>query len=203
MLRPKDQYHWLKPRPCQSNRERMSISDLYYPQSLEVQRARKVGRSGSTGTSQRYVISKGQMLNPADEAKSVYYDKGQYGIHLARIPSNSDQRPLARLLMIWVAVEFANTTRSPLPIIAVDLPVSLLGGLALDHAWLTEDDAWRAVLVGVPNEDRRYAEVVRDAIRTRGTGSGSGGVRNNGWVWLFSVRESRVSQFFFPFSNPE
>lgn len=93
----------------------------------------------------------------------------------------------------FLAIEFANTTHSPLPIIAVDLPASILGGLALDHTWLTEDDAWRAVLIGIPNEDRRYAEVVRDAVRTRGAGPSGG--RGGGWVWLFSVRESRVRLF--------
>lgn len=103
------------------------------------------------------------------------------------------------MLTDLTAVDFASTTRSPLPIIAVDLPASLLCSLALDHTWLTEDEAWRLVLAGVANADRRYAETVREAVRTRASGGGSAGVAGssggNGWVWLFSVRETRVSGF--------
>ncbi len=88
-------------------------------------------------------------------------------------------------------------TRSPLPIIAVDLPASLLSALTLDHTWLNEDEAWRGVLTGLPNSDKQYADAVREAVRTRGSNVANGGAVGGGsvgWVWLFSVREFRVSR---------
>lgn len=126
----------------------------------------------------------------------MYYDKGQwttYPVQPIRTHSKISY-PKDDDLTLLSAVEFATTTRSQLPIIAVDLPAALLSGLASDHAWLTEDEAWRGVLTVVPGPDRRYAEIVRDAVRSRGgdapIGAGGGG---KGWVWLFSVRETRVS----------
>ncbi|KAL7420933.1 eukaryotic translation initiation factor 2-alpha kinase [Cryptotrichosporon argae] len=87
--------------------------------------------------------------------KSVYYDK---------------------------AADFLAQVHSALPLIAVDLAAPLLAQLALDPAWVTDDEPWRAVLAALPSAERAYAENVREAVRDTAT---------KGSCWLFALREGR------------
>nr|XP_019007722.1 PEK/GCN2 protein kinase [Kwoniella pini CBS 10737]OCF46503.1 PEK/GCN2 protein kinase [Kwoniella pini CBS 10737] len=97
------------------------------------------------------------------------------------------------------ASEFALQTRSNLPILGVDLPLSMLCQMTFDTSWVNDDEAWRALLTreGISTGDRRYAETVRDAVKDRklgGSANGSTGSSLNGsgdWCWLFSVREAK------------
>lgn len=118
--------------------------------------------------------------------------------------------------------DFASTVGSSIPILGVDLSASQCHQLSADTAWITDDELWRGFLGGVQGEERKYYEVVRDQVynevvgsRTAlagstGSGSGSGvsglqgvgggigggaagGGRELKWVWLFSVREGKVS----------
>ncbi|KAK8850742.1 hypothetical protein IAR55_004662 [Kwoniella newhampshirensis] len=143
------------------------------------------------------VTSKGTKGRPVRKhrhgTKSVYYDK---------------------------ASEFASQTHSTLPILGVDLTLPLLCQMTLDTSWLSDDEVWRSLLAkeGVSTGDRRYAEMVRDAVKERkggagisagglgvggpgaiggiggggATGGGGNGVgASGGWIWLFSVREAK------------
>jgi len=104
------------------------------------------------------------------------------------------------------AAEFASTTGSTLPILACDLSAALLSELSLDTTWLYDDEHWRTVQSRFFGEDRKYLDSVREnareGIRNRGwNGPVSGGVSTagagaggKGWIWLFSVREARVSR---------
>ncbi|EAL17471.1 hypothetical protein CNBM1630 [Cryptococcus deneoformans B-3501A] len=118
--------------------------------------------------------------------KSVYYDK---------------------------ASDFATQTQSTLPVLGIDLPPLLICQLTLDTTWITDDEAWRSLLnkEGVHPGDRRYMESIREGVQQMktggggngggggGSGSGGGGVggvgiigRENGWMWLFCVRDNKV-----------
>ncbi|WWC65005.1 uncharacterized protein I303_107619 [Kwoniella dejecticola CBS 10117] len=97
------------------------------------------------------------------------------------------------------ASDFALQTHSTLPILGVDLPLSMLCQMTFDTTWVNDDEAWRALLTkeGISTGDRRYAETVRDAVKDRksnGLSNGSAGGQaggNGGWCWLFSVREAK------------
>ncbi|KAK4689653.1 eukaryotic translation initiation factor 2-alpha kinase 4, partial [Tremellales sp. Uapishka_1] len=81
--------------------------------------------------------------------------------------------------------DFAASVKTTLPIYGIDLPSSLLSQMALDTAWLNEDDSWRTFLSGVPIPDRKYADLVRETISNeRG--------KLGGFVWLFGLRELKV-----------
>jgi translation initiation factor 2-alpha kinase 4 len=68
----------------------------------------------------------------------------------------------------------------------VDLPLPLLSQLTLDSAWLVEEEIWRGILAGLKTAERTYADSVREAVK-------EGRLRGGGSMWLFSVREARVS----------
>jgi translation initiation factor 2-alpha kinase 4 len=98
----------------------------------------------------------------SDSTQSVYYDK---------------------------ASDFASSTKTSLPIIGLDLPLPLLAQLALDPAWVTDDEAWRGVLSSMTPTDRKYVDSIREAVREVRKAQGGAGC-----LWLFSVREGRVSR---------
>lgn len=86
------------------------------------------------------------------------------------------------------ADEFAASVKSTLPVIGVDLAPELLSSLAFDTGWITDDDAWRSLTHNaLPTSERSYAEMVRRAVADHAKNPG-------GNVWLFSVREARVSR---------
>ncbi|WVQ86282.1 hypothetical protein IAT38_008450 [Cryptococcus sp. DSM 104549] len=117
------------------------------------------------------VNSKGTKGRPVRKhrhgTKSVYYDK---------------------------ASDFAAQTRSNLPVLGVDFPPLFLCQLSLDTTWMTDDEAWRAIITkeGVhPGNDRRYADTVREAAREMSEKGGKEQERDGGWIWLFSVRDNK------------
>ena len=84
------------------------------------------------------------------------------------------------------AADFATSVRSTLPVIGVDLSPELLGTLTLDTAWVNDDDAWRPTHAAMPTSERSYADTVRRAVQEHAK-------RPGGNVWLYSVRDARVS----------
>ena len=94
-----------------------------------------------------------------------------------------------------VASEFATSSGSTLPIIGVDLPITLLSKWTLDSTWIHDDEAWRGTLASISTSDRRYADSVREAVQDAMRGKSDNGLAaSKGWMWLFSVREARVSR---------
>lgn len=92
-----------------------------------------------------------------------------------------------RVSALTSADEFAASVKSTLPVIGVDLAPELLSQLAFETGWITDDDAWRSLThSALPNSERSYAEQVRRAVADHAKNPG-------GNVWLFSVREARVS----------
>ncbi len=91
------------------------------------------------------------------------------------------------LTALTQADEFAANVQSALPIIAVDLAPDLLSSMTLESNWITDDEAWRTLTHSVlPNSERNYGAEVRRAVAEHAKSPG-------GCVWLFSVREARVS----------
>ncbi|BEI98202.1 hypothetical protein CcaverHIS631_0305010 [Cutaneotrichosporon cavernicola] len=83
------------------------------------------------------------------------------------------------------ADEFAASVKSTLPVIGVDLAPDLLSTMALETAWITDDEAWRTLTQpALPNSERGYAAEVRRAVVEHAKSTG-------GCVWLFSVRDAR------------
>lgn len=72
-----------------------------------------------------------------------------------------------------------------------------MANLALDPAWIHDDEVWRGVLATVPNSERSYYDSIRDQVAAmvrEGVKDQQGQGRREGrWMWLFSVREARVS----------
>ncbi|ORX40873.1 kinase-like domain-containing protein [Kockovaella imperatae] len=85
------------------------------------------------------------------------------------------------------ASEFAESTRSTLPIVGVDLAPSILAQMALESSWLSDEEAWRTLLAPFSTADRRYVESIRDAIVDIKSKS-----EGDGWLWLFGVRDNKV-----------
>lgn len=68
---------------------------------------------------------------------------------------------------------------------AVEIQPKLLSEMALDPAWLTNDEVWRNLVLDLKPDDKRYAETVREGVR-EGRSKAGGGL-----CWLFSVREGK------------
>lgn len=101
------------------------------------------------------------------------------------------------------ARSFLALARSPLPLFAVDVPAAVLSHMALDTAWLDDDDSTSAAAWKVVKEKHQqgqgqtqgqaqgYMNMVRDELRDAWVQSMSGGGEGAGMVWLFGVRDER------------
>lgn len=80
---------------------------------------------------------------------------------------------------------FLQSAGSTLPVIAVDLPSSMLAQLVLNINWISDDEAWKATLAEHSVNDRKYAESIREAARKK--------VKEDGQCvfWLVGVREGK------------
>jgi translation initiation factor 2-alpha kinase 4 len=79
--------------------------------------------------------------------------------------------------------------KTALPLYGVDLEPRLLSKLTLNSNWLTDEEAWRGILAELSTGERKYADVVREGVK-----EGIAGDKERcAGVWLYSVREARVS----------
>ena len=80
---------------------------------------------------------------------------------------------------------FLQSARSTLPVIAVDLPSSMLAQLVVNTNWISDDEVWKATLSEHSMNDRKYAESIREAVRKI--------VKEDGQYvfWLVGVREGK------------
>jgi translation initiation factor 2-alpha kinase 4 len=97
----------------------------------------------------------------------------------------------------------------------------MISRLTLSASWVGDDEVWRSILGEMKSSERKYADLVRAAVKdavagSAGGGGGTGGANTgggasgglggniglggagasglseaNGWVWLFSVREGK------------
>lgn len=86
-----------------------------------------------------------------------------------------------------VRLKNALQTSGTLPMIAVDIPPVVFDAIARSDAWVTDDDAWRAILSLVPSHQIAYALQVRDAVAKRRDEGGSE------FVMLYAVKEERIA----------
>lgn len=86
--------------------------------------------------------------------------------------------------------DFVSTTKTPLPVLAVDIPAHMLAQLGLTSDWIREDEAWKAMLHVMVGQERSYVESLRTTVREYAA-KRSG--RVGGWLWLYSLREGKVS----------
>ncbi|OCF45594.1 PEK/GCN2 protein kinase [Kwoniella heveanensis CBS 569] len=123
--------------------------------------------------------------------------KFRHGTKVSNAPQRQQDPHLADIIRSIKSVYYDKAqTGSKLPILGVDLPLPMLCQMTFDTAWIGDDEAWRSVLAkeGVSNADKRYADSVREAVKgfkpVNESANGNGTV---GWIWLFSVREAKVS----------
>jgi len=83
------------------------------------------------------------------------------------------------------ASELKSSVQSGLPVIAVDVPSLVFEALVRDSSWVTDEDAWKAILAGLPSQHSGYGNQIRDAVMKRKS-------EGRRFVLLFAVREERV-----------
>lgn len=67
-----------------------------------------------------------------------------------------------------------------LPILAIDLDSALISRLTLSSAWINDDEQWRLVLSELRSSERKYADMVRSAVRDMVDTAAGGGVGGSG-----------------------
>ncbi|KAI0954220.1 hypothetical protein AcV7_007513 [Taiwanofungus camphoratus] len=84
-----------------------------------------------------------------------------------------------------MGVQIKNAAISGLPILAVDVSTSVFDEMTKNSAWITEEDAWKAIVSAFPPQQSGYAYQIRDAAIKRKTDG-------HKFLLLFAVREERV-----------
>jgi translation initiation factor 2-alpha kinase 4 len=72
-----------------------------------------------------------------------------------------------------------------LPILAVDVLPGVFDAMARNSVWITDEEAWRAILNVFPAQHAAYAQQIREAAAKRKT-------EGHLFILLFAVREERV-----------
>lgn len=113
-----------------------------------------------------------------------------YGAESVVIFTKSDQTHLAHEdyeISHLPVKDFMTDANTRLPVFGIDLPGRTLAQLCLQPSdWLSDDEAWKHAQI-VLATDRSYATTIRSAL------AGELSARNAGFVFLYSLRESKVS----------
>jgi eukaryotic translation initiation factor 2-alpha kinase 4 len=84
-----------------------------------------------------------------------------------------------------MAQKIESAVQSGIPMVAVDVVPTTFELLCKSSAWVTDDDAWKAIVASFPIPNPSYAAQIRDAVQRRRA-------EGNTFVLLFAVREERV-----------
>ena len=84
------------------------------------------------------------------------------------------------------ALEVKQAANSGMATLAVDLPPSAFEELSKNATWITDEEAWKAILAPLSAQYVAYANQIREAIsRKKADGQK--------YLLLFSVKDERVS----------
>lgn len=72
--------------------------------------------------------------------------------------------------------------------IAIDTPANVFDALCRSSSWVTDDEAWKAVVSLFPISSTGYAPQIREAISRRQA-------EGHRFVLLFAVRDERIHLF--------
>lgn len=78
-----------------------------------------------------------------------------------------------------------SAVQTGIPILAVDVPPAAYDAMIKNAVWITDDEAWKAILSTFPLQHSVYAPQVREAVAKRKADG-------HHYVLLFAVREERI-----------
>lgn len=83
------------------------------------------------------------------------------------------------------AAQVKSAVQTGIPVIAVDVPLNVFDVLVRDSAWVTDEDAWKAILANLPSQHSGYGHQIREQVAKRKA-------EGRRFVLLFAVRDERV-----------
>jgi len=101
--------------------------------------------------------------------------------HVCLLPSSAIDN---LLLAFDAAVQIKSAAQVGIPTVAMDVTPATFDLLCKSTIWLTDDDAWKAVIASFPVPNPAYANQIRDAVNRRR-------LDGHPFVILFAVREER------------
>jgi translation initiation factor 2-alpha kinase 4 len=87
-----------------------------------------------------------------------------------------------------MGLRVCSAVQSGIPVIAIDTPANVFDALCRSSSWITDDEAWKAVVSSFPLSSPGYAPQIREAISRRQA-------EGHSYVLLFAVRDERVHLF--------
>ncbi|KZT06721.1 Serine/threonine-protein kinase [Laetiporus sulphureus 93-53] len=83
------------------------------------------------------------------------------------------------------SLQVKNAAMSGMPTLAVDVPPSVFEEMTKNTGWITDEDAWKAILANFPAQHTVYAHQVKEAVIKRK-------MDGHKFILLFSVRDERM-----------
>jgi eukaryotic translation initiation factor 2-alpha kinase 4 len=82
------------------------------------------------------------------------------------------------------AAQIKSALQAGMPILAIDVPPNAFDAMSKDSTWVTDDEAWKAILSNFPSSHNTYAHQIRDAASKRKV--------DHQFLLLYAVREEIV-----------
>lgn len=89
------------------------------------------------------------------------------------------------MLAFEVGVQIKEAATSGIPMLAVDVPATVFDEMTKSPNWVTDEEAWKAILALFPPQHASYAGQIRDATARRKADG-------HKYLLFFAVREERV-----------
>lgn len=128
-----------------------------------------------------------QLLLPGDtkkqrkQVKQIFLDRGKLAFPSTQLLLNH----VFHVLAYDKGLQIKSAIQGGMPILAVDVPTSLFNAMTKSVSWITDDDAWRAIISSFAPAHSTYAWQVREAVEKRKA-------EGHGFIMLFAVREERI-----------
>ncbi|EJU02741.1 kinase-like protein [Dacryopinax primogenitus] len=132
-----------------------------------------------------------QMVVPEDEKQHQKFEKNQSKSDKGGQSKKRRAKEIYRDKAEKLYGEIQRAEQAGVPVVAIAVPSTIFARLIADTSWVTDDDAWRAILPVF--DSATYANQIRDAISAKR-------VDGHRFIWLLSVREEpkRVFMLHFP-----